>query len=159
MIREPALIIFGKMLFPQISENEFTHEIKRDGITSFMHFMVALLETLDCLPFSWCWLQLVTSEWLMLFVQLSGAPRLTCSGEVPFKSATTNTSSHCEAHCQLFAHPIEVERNKDQGSEGMSYPQFQIKSRYFNQQVDDTIYKMHCPFISANGIPNECFKV
>ena len=34
-----ALIIFGKMHFLLISENEFTHGMKRDGITSFMHFM------------------------------------------------------------------------------------------------------------------------
>ena len=34
-----APIIFGKMHFLLISENEFTHEIKRDGITSFMDFM------------------------------------------------------------------------------------------------------------------------
>ena len=30
-----ALIIFGKIHFLLISENEFFHEIKRDGITSF----------------------------------------------------------------------------------------------------------------------------
>ena len=29
-----APILFGKMLFLLISENQFTHEIKRDGITS-----------------------------------------------------------------------------------------------------------------------------
>ena len=29
-----ALIIFGKMYFLLISENEFFHEVKRDGITS-----------------------------------------------------------------------------------------------------------------------------
>ena len=31
---ESALVIFGKMHFLAISENEFFHEIKRDGITS-----------------------------------------------------------------------------------------------------------------------------
>ena len=38
----PALIIFGKILFPLISENEFFHEIKCDGMTSFMDFMWGL---------------------------------------------------------------------------------------------------------------------
>ena len=33
-----ALIIFGKMHFLLISENEFTHEIKCNGMTSFMDF-------------------------------------------------------------------------------------------------------------------------
>ena len=32
------LIIFGKMHFLLKPENEFTHEIKRDGRTSFMEF-------------------------------------------------------------------------------------------------------------------------
>ena len=36
-----APIIFGNMHFLLISENEFTHEIKRDGITSFMDLMNA----------------------------------------------------------------------------------------------------------------------
>ena len=39
----PTLIMFGKMHILLISENEFTHEIKRDGITSFMYFMRWLL--------------------------------------------------------------------------------------------------------------------
>ena len=40
MIRAvPVLIIFGKPHFLLISENEFNHEIKCDGITSFMDFM------------------------------------------------------------------------------------------------------------------------
>ena len=34
-----GLIIFGKIHFLLISENEFTNEIKRDWITSFMDFM------------------------------------------------------------------------------------------------------------------------
>ena len=34
-----APIIFGNMHFLLISENEFTHEIKCNGITSFMEFM------------------------------------------------------------------------------------------------------------------------
>ena len=34
-----APIIFGKMHFLLISENEFTLEIKCDGMTSFMDFM------------------------------------------------------------------------------------------------------------------------
>ena len=38
-----ALIIFGKIHFLLISEKEFFHEIKRDGITSFMEFMQTLL--------------------------------------------------------------------------------------------------------------------
>ena len=38
-----APIIFGKMHFLLISQNEFTHEIKRDGITSFMDFMTIIL--------------------------------------------------------------------------------------------------------------------
>ena len=34
-----APIIFGKMHFLLISENEFFNEIKRDGITGFMDFI------------------------------------------------------------------------------------------------------------------------
>ena len=34
-----ALVIFGKMHFLLISENEFNHEIKRDGRTSFIDSM------------------------------------------------------------------------------------------------------------------------
>ena len=34
-----APFIFGKTHFLLISENEFTHEIKRDGITSFTDSM------------------------------------------------------------------------------------------------------------------------
>ena len=34
-----APIIFGKMHFLLMSENEFTHEIKCSGITSFKEFM------------------------------------------------------------------------------------------------------------------------
>ena len=37
-----ALIIFGKIHFLQISENEFTHEITCDGMTSSMEFMQRL---------------------------------------------------------------------------------------------------------------------
>ena len=33
--------MFGKMHFLSISENEFTHEIKCKGMTSFMHFMAS----------------------------------------------------------------------------------------------------------------------
>ena len=40
--RLTALIIFGKIHFLLISENEFTHEIKRDGITSFHGIQVTL---------------------------------------------------------------------------------------------------------------------
>ena len=36
-----ALIIFGQMHFLLISENEFTHEIKCNGMTSFMKFMIS----------------------------------------------------------------------------------------------------------------------
>ena len=36
----PALIIFGKMHFLLMSENLIFHEIKRDGITSFMDLML-----------------------------------------------------------------------------------------------------------------------
>merc|ERR1711976_848852 len=40
MIRAvPVLIIFGKMHLPLISQNQFTHEIKCDGMTSFEDFM------------------------------------------------------------------------------------------------------------------------
>ena len=40
-----ALIIFGKMHFLLISENNFFHEIKRDGITSMhgIHVIVFLI--------------------------------------------------------------------------------------------------------------------
>ena len=38
--RIPALIILGKMHFLPISENEFFSEIKCNGITSFMDFMI-----------------------------------------------------------------------------------------------------------------------
>ena len=41
-----APIIFGKMHFLLISENEFFHEIKCNGITNFMEFMISLLENL-----------------------------------------------------------------------------------------------------------------
>ena len=42
MIRAVAtLIIFGQMHFLLISENEFTHEIKCNGMTSFMKFMIS----------------------------------------------------------------------------------------------------------------------
>ena len=34
--------MFGKMHFLLISENEFFHEIKSNGITSFMEFMLYL---------------------------------------------------------------------------------------------------------------------
>ena len=34
-----ALIIFGEKHFLLVSENEFTHEIKCNGTTSFMEFM------------------------------------------------------------------------------------------------------------------------
>ena len=37
--RLTALIIFGKMHFLLISENEFFHEMIRNGMTSFMKFM------------------------------------------------------------------------------------------------------------------------
>ena len=36
-----ALIIFDEMHFLLISENEFFHEIKRDGRTNFMDFMIS----------------------------------------------------------------------------------------------------------------------
>ena len=39
----PALIIFGKMHFLLISENEFFHEIKYCGMTSFMEFVFYVL--------------------------------------------------------------------------------------------------------------------
>ena len=39
----PALFIFGKMHFLLISENEFIHEIKRDGMTSFAAFMMIIV--------------------------------------------------------------------------------------------------------------------
>ena len=39
-----APIIFGKIRFLLISENEFSHEIKRDGRTSFMGFMQCFIE-------------------------------------------------------------------------------------------------------------------
>ena len=35
----PILIIFGEMHFLLISENEFTHEMKCNRITSFKEFM------------------------------------------------------------------------------------------------------------------------
>ena len=35
----PVLIIFGKIYFLSITEKEFFHEIKRDGMTIFMDFM------------------------------------------------------------------------------------------------------------------------
>ena len=35
-----ALIVFGKMHFLGISENNFFHEIKRIGMTSFMDFLI-----------------------------------------------------------------------------------------------------------------------
>ena len=38
-----TLIIFGKMHFLLISENEFTHEIKCNGMTSFMDFTTSWL--------------------------------------------------------------------------------------------------------------------
>ena len=38
-----ALIIFGKMHFLLISENEFFHEIKCNRMTSFMKFMFAVM--------------------------------------------------------------------------------------------------------------------
>ena len=41
-------IIFGKMHFLLISEIEFFHEIKCNGITSFMEFM-----TMDLCPIKW----------------------------------------------------------------------------------------------------------
>ena len=41
----PALIIFGKMHFLLISENVFINEMKRDGITIFLHFMPIIVET------------------------------------------------------------------------------------------------------------------
>ena len=37
--RLTALIIFGKMHFLLISQNEFTHEIRCNGMTSFMEFI------------------------------------------------------------------------------------------------------------------------
>ena len=40
-------VIFGKMHFLLISENEFTHEIKHDGITSFVDFMKTFLVKFD----------------------------------------------------------------------------------------------------------------
>ena len=36
----PALIKFDKMHFLPMSKNEFFHEIKCDGITNFMEFML-----------------------------------------------------------------------------------------------------------------------
>ena len=39
-----APIIFGKMHFLLISENEFTHEIKYNGMTSFTEFMCSTLQ-------------------------------------------------------------------------------------------------------------------
>ena len=38
-----APIIFGKVHFLLISENEFTHDIKCNGITSFTEFMNTML--------------------------------------------------------------------------------------------------------------------
>ena len=35
-----ALTVYGEMHFLLISENEFTHEIKWNGITSFLEFML-----------------------------------------------------------------------------------------------------------------------
>ena len=39
-----APIIFGKMHFLLISQNEFFHEIKCNGITSFMEFMSIVMQ-------------------------------------------------------------------------------------------------------------------
>ena len=54
----PTLIIFGKIRFLLISENEFSHEMKSNGMTSFLDFMliVSLIMSLQgkclvsCLP-------------------------------------------------------------------------------------------------------------
>ena len=46
------LIIFGQMHFLLISENEFLHQIKRDGITSFLDFMIGPMKETGCGPAS-----------------------------------------------------------------------------------------------------------
>ena len=64
--QETTLIIFGKMHFLLISENEFTHEIKRDGITSFTDFTCFFLKhslgliTCTILMIFWCLFVFIT---------------------------------------------------------------------------------------------------
>ena len=54
-----------KLHFPLISENEFTHEIKRDGMTSFHGFHVLLF--MEAVELAW-------AGWLCVIAIRTGSP-------------------------------------------------------------------------------------
>ena len=88
----PPQIIFGKMHFPLIPENEFTHEIKRDGITSFEDFT-----NTSCLPHK-------VAHYLTLLRQTGSAKqnRQSRTGRAKWSKADLTEQSRAQIFCKTF---------------------------------------------------------